>query len=111
MNSFRTESDLDYLQVESEPPNRLVIIGELDRDTVPVLQEALAGLFDLTRKDCGAELDLSGLTFVDAAGVRCLMRCQLAAEQAGTTLTFLRPTSRVSQVLAMLGVKDLLNVR
>lgn len=49
-------------------------------------------------------LDLSGLSFVDSAGVSVLVRAKREAEERGHTLVLSRPTPQVHGVFALVGL-------
>lgn len=97
----------DHLRVETSPTVArqalLTVRGELDRDTLPVLGEAFAGCFDPSAVD-EVVLDLCSLTFVDAAGMRLLLRLHHAARDAGAELVIHDPAPLVSRVLGLVGL-------
>ena len=59
--------DAPLLTVERRPDGRVAVSGELDLTTAPVLRDVLESLERRPR-----EIDLSGLAFLDLAGLRAL---------------------------------------
>jgi anti-anti-sigma factor len=86
----RIDHTSDYLRVDAQPTGdgrrvRLVAQGELDSQTSALLSAAVNDL--VTRPRPGSiVLDLGKLTFIDAAGVRCLLQCEAAAGRNGVRL-------------------------
>jgi anti-sigma B factor antagonist len=63
----------------------VTVIGDVDATGAPVLDGCLEEL--LARPAVGAvELDLSGVTFLDSAGLTVLARAHRSAERAGQVL-------------------------
>lgn len=79
--------------------------GELDLLTGPPLDARLDKL--MTTDGVGLVLDLHGLTFADAYGLRSLVR---AANRFGDRLTLQRPSGRVRRVIEVAGLIDLLPI-
>lgn len=55
-------------------------------------------------------LDLSGLSFVDSAGVSVLIKAKQTAEANARELVLRRPTEQVERVFALVGLADWLAV-
>jgi anti-sigma B factor antagonist len=80
----------------------LALSGELDVISSPELAEQLDAL---AAEACPRVLlDLSGLSFVDSAGVSVLVKARHAAEAAGSRLILRNPTEQVHQVFSVLGL-------
>ncbi|MEU4625063.1 STAS domain-containing protein [Actinoplanes sp. NPDC023801] len=89
---------------------RLVLTGELDVISAADLRKQLsAGL--TTDQPAAVELDLAAVTFLDAAGVRCLIDCLHDVERAGCTFAVIDPSDAVRQVLRISGLIGVLGVR
>jgi anti-sigma B factor antagonist len=88
----------------------VTVVGELDTLGAPVLGGCLEEL--LTRPDVRAiELDLSGVTFLDSAGLTVLARAHRRARLAGQVLRMRCGTGRaVLRPLAITGLADVLTV-
>ncbi|GAA2600379.1 hypothetical protein GCM10010435_94710 [Winogradskya consettensis] len=63
----------------SEFPSRLRLAGELDMQTLPVLDRALEELLDAAGHGW---IDLTGLTFMDVGGMRALALAARAMREA-----------------------------
>ena len=61
---------MQHLRNGASPAGRLRLLGELDLAGVPEVWAELAGV------DGDVELDCSGLTFIDAAGLRLFVAVQ-----------------------------------
>ncbi|MEU8118126.1 STAS domain-containing protein [Spirillospora sp. NPDC049024] len=83
--------------------------GDLDMATAPALGEHLrAGLLQSARL---LILDLSGVTFCDAAGLTLLIGIQRHATGLGITLRLSAPRPQVAKLLRITGLDRGLNVR
>jgi anti-anti-sigma factor len=83
--------------VFEEGTGTLVIVwGEVDFSTAPVLSEALSRVIV---KRCGdVVIDLANLEFIDSASVRVLTACKRMLDREGRRLT-LRSPSRLPAIL------------
>lgn len=79
----------------------LVALGSLDACLEVVLREGPRRLV----------LDLSSLSFIDAAGVAVLLRARRRAEEADVALILDSPTAPVSRVLALADVDAEFTIR
>jgi anti-anti-sigma factor len=86
-------------------PRSVHLTGELDSTLAGIVE---AALHDLLSHLPGLRLtlDISELTFCDAAGARALLTGTAAARARGVTIWLMRPTGAVSRVLALIGVTD-----
>lgn len=85
----------------------MTLSGELDASSASGLEEQLLAL-----QGEGAArvvLDLSGLRFVDSAGVSVLVKAKRDADERGDTLILCQPTPQVHGVFAMLGLAQWLS--
>jgi anti-anti-sigma factor len=85
---------------------RVDVGGELDGVTAEVLNRAVAGVLSTAAPEL-IELGLAAVTFLDSAGIRCLLTCRAAAENAGSRLVLLDPVPQVARVLEITGLLDL----
>ena len=86
----------------------LVVCGELDLFSGPRLDHCLADL--AARGSRRVVLDVLGLTFCDAAGLRILCRGEARARALDGWLRLARVDWRVRRVLEIVGVTELLPV-
>jgi anti-anti-sigma factor len=91
--------------VVSTGPGRLKLVGELDMDGVPVLRALLAGL------EGDIEIDCSGLTFIDCAGLRVLEVARRSCEVAGVRLSLVAPPRCVTRWLVVAGLGGFFGIR
>jgi anti-sigma B factor antagonist len=78
----------------------LCVRGELDMATAPLVERAL--------EDCGDDdarvlVDLSGVEFIDAAGLRILNEGEARLRRGGGELLLRRPSWNVRRVLKTVG--------
>ena len=85
---------------------RVDVGGELDEVTAEVLNRAVAGVLSTAAPEL-IELDLAAVTFLDSAGIRCLLTCRAAAEDADSRLVLLNPLPQAARVLEITGLLDL----
>ncbi len=91
------------IERSTETPGVILRLGgELDASSSPELERCLRELSD--QGHARVLLDLSGLSFVDSAGVSVLIRAKHDAEERGYTLVLGRPTAQVQGVFALLGL-------
>lgn len=82
----------------------LTLSGELDVISAPDLAEQLD---ELAAEACPRVLlELSGLTFVDSAGVSVLVKAKHEAEANGRQLILRSATEQVHQVFSVVGLAD-----
>ncbi|HEY6744326.1 MAG TPA: STAS domain-containing protein [Mycobacteriales bacterium] len=82
--------------------------GELDIATAPLLRAALDGVY--ARRPERVEVDLSGITFLDASSIATLIaaRRRLAAQRAA--LVLVDPSSIARRVIRLAGLDRVLEV-
>lgn len=83
---------------------RLLLCGELDLASAPVLNEVLSSIDDGVRS---LVLDLSELTFIDSSGISCLARAHQEAGPKFRHLTVCGAQGHVAHVLEMTGLDQL----
>ena len=77
--------------------------GDLDLDSVPILERELAPL--IATRTGTLVVDLKGLRFIDSAGLRCLFETASAAEARGDAVRFQRATGHVEEMLQLTDIK------
>lgn len=82
----------------------LALSGELDVVSAPQLELCLNEV--MAEAHDRVVLDLSGLAFVDSAGVSVLIKGKQDAESSGRMLVLGRPTEQVHRVFALVGLAD-----
>jgi anti-sigma B factor antagonist len=83
-------------------------VGELDLDTAPQLEEALAGA--RAKGDRRLVLDMRRLTFMDSTGLRLVIRWDTAAREEGFEFAIVPGPEVVQRVITLTGMDDQLTV-
>ena len=86
-------------------PSVLQVDGEVDISTADQLRRALE---DALATDPGVVIDMAGVTFFDAAGLRVVLT--MAASLNGSGPLKLVNASRVARVLELVGLRDLTSI-
>ena len=85
----------------------LVVGGDLDLASAPLLVTALAGV--LHRRQCArVVLDLEGVGFMDATGLGCIVRAWQSLAVRGGALAVRRPSRSVRRLLELCELGELL---
>jgi anti-sigma B factor antagonist len=87
------------LDVNLRPGPVVTISGEIDIASGPQLRDQLLGV--IRRHGARLTLDLTGVTFIDCAGINVLMAAHRRAQLQGGSLRVLRASPRVRRVLAL----------
>lgn len=95
------------VEVRSEGPHAVLALrGELDMAGVALVTSRVAAA--LARPDVTAvDLDLVAVTFLDSAGLNCLLKAQAEAAAAGIPLQVVAASPGVKRVVELAGVTDL----
>lgn len=92
------------IQVRETPGAiRVNLVGELDISTVSLVADAVEGV---ESRETPLVLDLCGLDFVDAAGLRALLEASL---RLGERLSIVQASRAVTRVLELAGLAQLLD--
>ncbi|WP_159079415.1 STAS domain-containing protein [Plantactinospora sp. BC1] len=102
----REEQTLD-VAVDPRPDGdvTLRLDGYLDMDTVETLRRVFGQLLD--RELASLTVDLSRLTFCDAAGIRALLECRAWTNALGGTLLVVSPSPFVRLIFEVTRVAEL----
>ena len=79
----------------------VLVCGELDVATAPLLNEHLLGLIGAGHH---VVLDLASVEFMDSSGLEVLVTCYSRAELFGSGLVLRRPSYRVRRLLELTGL-------
>jgi anti-sigma B factor antagonist len=85
----------------------VAVAGELDMGRTDALQTELV---EAASSGKNVVLDMGDLTFIDSAGIRCLLIAREAASERAVMFTLRRPSSMVLRVLEITGTRDLFAV-
>ncbi|MFF1452147.1 STAS domain-containing protein [Streptomyces sp. NPDC058274] len=85
---------------------RVTLAGELDVDTAPYVQKAMAGcLADRPKSLC---LDLTGVGFCDCAGLNALLAARMSVLHAGVELVVEGIGPQLARLIDLIGATDIL---
>lgn len=84
---------------------RLIVSGELDIATEPQLIAAVSAAV-ITDGAAGLVVDLTGVPFIDSAGLRALLLSRTAAEERGLTFELAVHPGPVTRLLDIAGVTN-----
>jgi anti-sigma B factor antagonist len=89
------------MTVVSDPPSATVVLdGEIDIVTAPAIRRFL--MATIGGGDVHVAVDMSGVTFLGAAGIGVLVAAANRAREAGGSLSLLAPSPRVRWLLDVL---------
>lgn len=101
---------LGGLRVHWETPTdhvaEVVLDGDLDNLSVPVLREALDALY---HEGCfDIRLELAGLAFTDSSGLGAMVGAWRRCQREGGSLSVSNPSAPVRRLMDMTGISKLL---
>jgi anti-sigma B factor antagonist len=88
-------------------PERTIITvhGEIDMATAPQFRHAMTNHLG-HGPATSVHLDLSGVTFLDSAGVHAMLAVQRRARLRGSDLILVRSSPRVNRLLDLMGLES-----
>jgi anti-sigma B factor antagonist len=89
----------------STPTVSMTVRGDIDLATAPLLLSALLDAIESNTPRV-LELDLTGMTFLDARGVSALLQAYLAAAAIDCRVRLVRPPGHIRRVLDITGVSS-----
>jgi len=84
--------------------NSVVLAGEIDTHTSPLLEDRLLSLADSS----SVTLDLTAVTFISSAGLTAMLTTRRRLQAAGGSLSVRNPTPAVERMFTLSGLSDLL---
>lgn len=90
------------------PTTVIIVAGELDIASAPMLKDAI----ERAREDDAEDLvvDLRDLEFMDVSGLRVLIRAHQHAEEAGGRLRLANLRESVRRLLRLTGANEILSI-
>jgi anti-sigma B factor antagonist len=86
------------MAVVSDPPSATVVLdGEIDIATSPAIRESLMAA--INAGNVHLAVDMSGVAFIDTAGIGVLVAAANRAREAGGGLSLLAPSRQVRRLL------------
>jgi anti-sigma B factor antagonist len=95
--------------VGADPSTRVLVVGELDCRTAPRLVRCVHGLLDSGHRQ--VDLDLSGVTFVGAAGLTAFREAAFRAGQVGGRARLTAAPAQVRRILAITALDTVVEVQ
>ena len=86
----------------------LHVVGELDLDTAPTLEHALASIEN--QDVATVVIDLSGLAFIDASGLHLLVKALKRQRESGGEVVLRSPRPHTVRVLEMVGLTSVFRI-
>ncbi len=97
------------MTVVADPPSATVVLGgEIDIATAPAIRRLLAAA--ISGGDIHLAVDMSGVSFIGAAGIGVLVAAANQARRAGGRLTLLAPSPQVRWLLDVFHLDGILPV-
>ncbi|WP_185755360.1 STAS domain-containing protein [Micromonospora sp. A202] len=97
------------MHVEPSTRARITAVGELDGPVTDHFEQVVRAI--LSEQDIRSiDVHLGGVSFLDSAGIRCLLTCQEHAHEAGRELRLSKVSPIVRRVLAISGLLGILGV-
>jgi len=84
--------------------NSVVLAGEIDTHTSPLLEDRLLALADSS----SVTLDLTAVTFISSAGLTAMLATRSRLQAGGGSLSVQNPTPAVERMFTLSGLSDLL---
>jgi anti-anti-sigma factor len=84
---------------------QVILSGEVDALSADLLTETVADILS-RRRPRRVEIDLDGVTFLDSAGIKAMLRCHADAQQADCRLALTAPRAMVYRVLEITGLLE-----
>jgi len=92
------------LTITEGEDNSVVLAGEIDTHTSPLLEDRLLALADSS----SVTLDLTAVTFISSAGLTAMLATRRRLQAAGGSLSVQNPTPAVERMFTLSGLSDLL---
>jgi anti-anti-sigma factor len=92
--------------LQGAPPHVVVLGGEIDIATSPAIRESLMAA--INAGNVHLAVDMSGVAFIDAAGIGVLVAAANRAREAGGGLSLLAPSWQVRRLLDVLHLDGIL---
>ena len=108
ISTFRRSEAFEARSEQEDGLTRVLLYGELDIAGIPLLEQECRRIEG--RGSRIAALDLSGLTFMDVAGLGALISAQARAQNDGRALPLFGAGAPVRRVFDLTGNSGLLDV-
>ena len=99
---------MDLFHLNPQQIQYLEIIGRVDNSNVGTLANTLDEA--ITQERYEMVLDMSGVTFINSAGLRELVRIFKRSQRAGGMLHILNPSDQVQRLLELVGLDSVFHI-
>lgn len=100
--------DFDFRVSRLDGDVVVIVLGEIDMASGPLLWECLAGAFP--DPDRRLVLDLAGTTFIDSTGLALFSRAHQRLRRGGAELVLRAPSSSARSVLRITGLDQVVTI-
>ncbi|HWH11871.1 MAG TPA: STAS domain-containing protein [Solirubrobacteraceae bacterium] len=97
---------LNISTVQDDNGVRVVVEGELDLSTAPLLDAAL--IATEATPATTITLDIDGVSFIDSTGLRTLLEAHARSQQDGNRIRLTRGSPQAQRLFALAAVDDVL---
>jgi anti-sigma B factor antagonist len=97
-----SSAGLTVQEIRADGDHRLVLAGELDIASTPILEATIAGLCENGRS--AIVLDLSKVTFMDSTGLRAVLAADKLCQGYGHRFSLTGATGAVQRLFELTGV-------
>jgi anti-sigma B factor antagonist len=104
------ENIATFARLDGEGELALLVSGEIDLLTAQRLEREISSLLKQAPRS-SVTVDLSGVTFIDASGLRALMAARREAGEAGRSIMLLDPSFVVQRLFEITGLEEHLGLR
>jgi anti-sigma B factor antagonist len=92
------------LQIDEREHSTIVVVGDIDANTVVALTTTAINL------DAHGRIDLSECGFIDSSGIAWLVAAKNSAEARNGSITLIAPSQPVVRLLGMCGLADVFDI-
>ena len=103
--------ELEITQEQLQSTVVLHVVGAVDSNTAPELQEALLRAIATESSSGAVELDLAKVSYLSSAGLRALLLASKALQKRGERLTLLNVPPQILNVLNLTGFTTFIDVK
>jgi anti-sigma B factor antagonist len=102
------EAEEQYLSVTTDPDGSVVVSGEVDLYTAPMLERAVESV--VKRGEGNLVIDLAAVRFMDSAGLNVLIRAFKPLDAQGRRVVLRSPQESVRRTLELGGIVTLVDL-
>ena len=107
LQSSPPAAGLDIILSAEDDPTVVVLRGEADIATLPLVVDALAGV--IVERRGNVVVDLAQIQFIDTAALRAVLQAREVLDGGDRQLTFRSPSRIAGRLLAVFGLSHLVS--